>query len=52
MQDQVDAIVIEGATPEQIAHESLKATEEGRMCIVFPSQELMNQWLQRTAALS
>lgn len=46
MSEYIDAIVLEGATQEELQEASARATDDGRMCIFFPSQEIMNLWLQ------
>ena len=46
----VEAILAEGATIEEIESESRRRTEDGMMCIVFPTRDLMNHWLRRISA--
>lgn len=48
--ESVEAVLMEGASVDQLEEESRRLTNEGRMCIVFPSRDLMSQWLRRISA--
>lgn len=43
--EKVEAILMEGASIESMEAESRRMAAAGRMCIVFPTKELMNSWL-------
>lgn len=51
-QEQVDALVMDGASNEEIEKESRRLAGLGRMVVIFPTQALMNRWLDRGARLS
>lgn len=48
--ERVDAKLLDGATLEELEEASKAATAAGRMCIFFPSKDLMDLWLRRVAA--
>jgi len=48
--ERVEAVLLEGATIEQLEAASREATAAGRMCIFFPSKALMDLWLRRVSA--
>jgi hypothetical protein len=47
----VAAVLIEGATVEDIERESRRQTEAGQMCIIFPAKYLLDRWVRRIAGL-
>lgn len=49
VQEAVDALVMDGATNEEIEKESRRLAALGRMVLIFPNQQLMNLWLAQGA---
>ena len=49
VQEEVDAMVMAGATNEEIEKESRRLAALGRMVVIFPNQQLMNLWLAQGA---
>ena len=45
------AIVLKGATPQELEAESRRQTENGRKAVIFPSQAMADQWRDRVEAM-